>query len=67
MEAGYTERLEGTMATVRQEILEEKLAREITVITPWSQREGSDGRNLVTRLKMSPVYPANDLDVYLII
>lgn len=67
VEAGYTERLEGTMATVRQEILEEKLARDLSVITGWSQREGSDGRNLVTRLKLSPVYPANDLDVYLII
>jgi len=67
VESGYTERLEGTMATVRQEIIEEKLAKDLTVITPWSQRENSDGRNLVTRLKMSPVYPANDLDVYLII
>ena len=67
IEAGYTERLEGTLATVRQEILEEKLARDITVMTAWSQREGSDGRNLVTRLKMTPVYPANDLDIYLII
>ena len=67
VEAGYTERLEGTLATVRQEILDEKLAREITVITAWSQREGADGRNLVTRLKMTPVYPANDLDIYLII
>lgn len=67
IEAGYTERLEGTMATVRQEILEEKLAQDLTVITGWSQREGGDGRNLVTRLKLSPVFPANDLDVYLII
>ena len=67
IEAGYTERLEGTLATVRQEILDEKLAREISVITAWSQREGADGRNLVTRLKMTPVYPANDLDIYLII
>lgn len=67
VEVGYTERLEGTMATVKQEIIEEKLARDLTVITPWSQREGTDGRNLVTRLKMSPVFPANDLDVYLII
>ena len=67
IEAGYTERLEGTMTTVKQEILEEKLARDITVITGWTQRENGDERNLVNRLKLTPVYPANDLDVYLII
>jgi hypothetical protein len=67
IDAGYTERLEGTLATVRQEILEEKLAKSLTVITPWSVREDSDGRNLVTRLQMEPVYPANDLDVYIVV
>ena len=67
IDAGYTERLDGTMATVIQEILEEGLARNLTVLTPWTQREGSDGRNLVNRLKLDPVFPANQLDVYLIV
>lgn len=67
VETGFIERLEGTLATVRQEILEDKLARDLAVITSWQQRSGSDGRNLVTRLQLSPVYPANDLDVYLIV
>lgn len=67
IDSGYTERLEGTLATVRQEILEEKLAKGLSVITPWAVREGSDGRNLVTRLKLDPVFPANNLDVYIVV
>ena len=67
IDAGYAERLDATTATVRQELLEEKLARDIQVVTAWSQRENGDERNLVTRLSLTPVYPANDLDVYLII
>jgi hypothetical protein len=66
IEVGYIERLEGTMATVRQEIIENKLARSLTVLTPWTV-SNSDGRNLVTRLQMEPVFPANHLDVYLVI
>lgn len=66
IEVGYIERLEGTMATVRQEIIETKLARNLRVLTPWSISD-ADGRNLVTRLQMEPVFPANHLDVYLVI
>lgn len=66
IEVGYIERLEGTLATVRQEIIENKLARSLTVLTPWSLSD-ADGRNLVTRLQMEPVFPANHLDVYLVI
>jgi hypothetical protein len=66
IEVGYMERLDGTLATVRQEILENKLARSLTILTPWSISD-SDGRNLVTRLQMGPVFPANHLDVYLVI
>lgn len=67
IDAGYTERLEGTMATVRQEILEEKLAKNLTVITPWQVSDGGDKRNLVTRLSLDPVFPSNVLDVYLVV
>lgn len=67
IDAGYTERLEGTLATVRQEILDEKLAKGLTVITAWSQKTGADGRNLVTRLRLDPVFPANNLDIFLIV
>lgn len=67
IDAGYTERLEGTLATVREEILEEKLAKALTVITPWSIKADGDNRNLATRLKMDPVYPANELDVFIIV
>lgn len=67
IESGYLERLEGTLATVRQEIIEEKLARSLTVLTPWQQSDGTNGRNLVTRVQMTPVYPANNLDIYLIV
>jgi hypothetical protein len=67
IDAGYTERLEGTLTTVREEILEEKLAKSLTVITPWALKEDNDNRNLATRLRMDPVYPANELDVFIIV
>ncbi|MGG4438317.1 hypothetical protein AAXE64_27580 [Priestia megaterium] len=67
VDSGYLERLEGTTATVRQEVLEERLAKSITIITAWQINDTGDGRDLVTRMQMDPVYPANHLDVYLVI
>lgn len=65
--SGYLERLDATMATVSREIIDMNLARDLEVMTAWRQKEGNDGRNLVTRVKMNPVFPANHLDIYLIL
>jgi hypothetical protein len=66
IQSGYLETLAGTLATTVSEILELKLAKSLTTITPWSV-SSSDQRNLVTILKLDPVYPANHLEVYLIV
>jgi hypothetical protein len=67
IDAGYTERLDGTTTTLIQQIIELKLAKGLSVSTPWSQSTTNDVRNLVTVLQLDPVYPANQLDVYIIV
>ena len=71
---GYLEKLDGTLTSVIEEVKELGWAREITVITGWTLKQVGVGssvteekRNLVNRLKMTPVYPANELDVYLLV
>lgn len=68
IDAGYTERLDGTTTTLIQKIVEQGLARSLTVTTPWALNTATnDPRNLATVLQLSPVFPANDLDVYIIV
>lgn len=71
---GYLERVDGTMTSAIEEVKAEGLAREITVASPWALRKVGSGanaveekRNLVSKWNMTPVYPANNLDVYLLI
>jgi hypothetical protein len=69
---GFMERLDGTLTSAIEECKELGLARDIKVVVGWQMRqtgssttERKNERNLVTRLKMTPAYPANNLDVYI--
>lgn len=69
---GFMERLDGTLTSSIEECKELGLARDIKVITGWQMRQSGTStterrneRNLVTRLRMTPAYPANNLDVYI--
>lgn len=71
---GYLEKLDGTLTSAIEEVKELGLARELAVVSPWATRTigtstGSteEKRNLVTKLQMTPVYPANNLDVILLV
>jgi hypothetical protein len=71
---GYLEKLDGALTSAIQEAKDLGLARNITVLTPWQIRTipnnngtQADNRTLITRLKLDPAYPANDLDIYLLI
>lgn len=67
IDTGYTERLNGTTATLIQTLIELGLAKNITTVTPWSLATNGDVTNLVTVLQLDPVYPANQLDVYIVV
>lgn len=67
IDAGYTERLDGTTTTLVQTIIELGLAKNLTVTTPWSLAPNGDVTNLITVLQLDPVYPANQLDVYIVV
>lgn len=71
---GYIEKVDGTLTGAIEEIKDEGLARSLEVITPWTVRRlptqdspTQENRNLFTRIKMEPVYPANNLDIHLLI
>src|SRR5690606_17760831 len=72
---GYLERLDGSFTTAIEEVKEMGLARNMTILTPWrlrrvpSDASGQDEvkTNLITRVKVDLAYPANNLDVYLLI
>lgn len=71
---GLLEKLDATMITAISEAKTIGLVRDITVQSPWSVRRlptdannTEEKRNLVIRLKVSPAYPANNLDIYLMI
>lgn len=66
IDGGYTERLDGTTTTVIQQILELGLAKSLAVTTPWALAANGNKTNLVTILSMDPVFPANELDVYIV-
>lgn len=71
---GYMERVDATLTSAIEEVKQMGWARELEVITPWSLRAiaNSTGavtekRNLVAQFKMTPVYPGNNLDLYLVV
>lgn len=71
---GYRERIDATFTSAVEEIKELGWARDILTLSPWQLRTVGTGdnaqenqRNLVSRHQLVPVYPANNLDVYLII
>lgn len=71
---GYLERLDGSLTSGIEEVKELGWARELTVVTPWALRKIGTGetaaeekRNLISQLKLTPVYPANNLDLYLLV
>lgn len=72
--AGYLEKMDATFTGAISEVKELGWAKEITVLQPWSLRTIGNGdnateerRNLVGKFKLDPVYPANNLDIYLIV
>lgn len=67
IDAGYTERLDGTTTTLIETIIDLGLAKDLTVTTPWAQNVTGDLTGLVTVLQLDPVYPANQLDVYIVV
>lgn len=71
---GYMEKLDAALTSAIHEAKDLGLARDIVVLSPWQARKIPDpngtqveNRNLVTRLKMTPAYPANNLDLYLLV
>lgn len=71
---GLIEKLNATLTTAISEAKALGLANDITIESPWAVRTipsqagtTEERRNLVTRLKLTPAYPANNLDVYLMI
>jgi hypothetical protein len=71
---GYIEKIDGALTSAISEAIDLGLARGITVLSPWQTRKVPDqngtqvdNRKLVTRLKMDPAYPANNLDIYLLV
>ena len=66
-DTGYLEILDATMTTTISEIYELKLARSLTVTTGWQQGGTNKQTRLGTILKMEPVYPANVLEIKLLI
>lgn len=71
---GYMEKLDAALTSAIHEIKDLGLARDIIILSPWQARKIPDpngtqveNRNLVTRLKMIPAYPANNLDLYLLV
>lgn len=71
---GYMERIDATFTSAVEEVKGLGWAREITVLSPWTTRVVGTGdtaveekRNLVGKFKLVPVYPANNLDIYLIV
>lgn len=71
----YKEKLDAATALAIAECKEKGYVAEIEITSGWEARSLSDGaggtiqnkRNLVTRLKMVPAYPANNLDLILAI
>lgn len=71
---GYMEKLDASFTSAIEEVKDLGWAREITVLSPWAVRVVGTGdeareekRNLVGRFKLTPVYPANNLDIYLVV
>ena len=71
---GYMERIDASFTSAIEEVKQLGWAREIKVLTPWAVRVVGTGdtarkenRNLVGKFKLVPVYPANNLDIYLVV
>lgn len=71
---GYMERIDASFTGAVEEVKALGWARDITVLVPWSVRvvgtgdtAKKDKRNLVGKFKLDPVYPANNLDIYLVV
>jgi hypothetical protein len=71
---GYLERIDASFTSAVVEVKDLGWARDIQVLSPWALRvvgtgdsATEDKRNLVAKFKLVPVYPANNLDIYLIV
>jgi hypothetical protein len=70
---GYIEKIDGALTSAITEVIDLGLARSITILSPWQARivpengNQAENRNLVTRLQLGPAYPANNLDIYLLV
>lgn len=71
---GYRERIDATFTSAVEEVKQLGWASDIVTLSPWTLRTVGTGdtltenkRNLVSRHQLIPAYPANNLDVYLII
>lgn len=71
---GFLDKINGTTTSTIEEAKTEGLAANLTQVSAWALRTVPDPNdatqvktNLVSRYKMDPAYPANNLDVYIIL